>query len=71
MRDPRIDPQPGDILRSCYVGQNGIDDRRVISVSPCNVKYETKTATGKTVERCCLPHTWVKWCRGHRASVVN
>ena len=66
-RDPRINPEPGDWVASSY---KAIPDRTVLAVSACNVRYRTVQGA-RSVERDCLPHTWVKWCRAHRAQVIS
>jgi len=65
-RDPRINPRPGDIVRSCY---ESIGERHVLHVSDCGVKYYGVLQNGKRREGYCLPTIWKKWCRAHRVSV--
>lgn len=67
MRDPLVDPEPGDVVASQY---DAIPHRRVLKVSPANIRYRTVQGA-KSVERDCLPVTWQRWCRRHRATVVN
>lgn len=70
-RDPLIDPRDGDVVQSSYYsGDKQIGRRIVLAVSAANVRYMTGTGT-KTVERNCLPHTWRKWCREHKARTVS
>ena len=71
MRDPLTTPDVGDVVQSAYYdGRQQIGRRTVVKVSSANIKYLTGTGR-KTVERDCLPVTWLRWCRRHRARVVT
>lgn len=65
-RDPRNNPKPGDIVRSCY---DSIGERHVTGVSDCNVSYYRVRPSGKRYLGGCLPVMWQKWCRAHRVTV--
>lgn len=67
-RDPTIDPQPGDIVRSDYAS---IGERHVLHVSDCGVKYWRVRPGGRRYEGYCLPSIWTKWCRSHRAATIQ
>lgn len=70
-RDPRIDPETGDVVQSAYFsGAGQVGRRLVVSAGDGRVRYITGTGR-ETVTRDCLPITWRKWCREHRAKVVT
>lgn len=68
MRDPLVDPRPGDVVRSSYAT---IGERHVTGVWDCGVNYWRVLPTGKRYLGHCLPVIWQKWCRSHRATVVQ
>jgi|DEB0MinimDraft_6_1074348.scaffolds.fasta_scaffold78834_3 hypothetical protein len=65
--EPHV-PKVGTVVRSSH---SSIGDRRVLSVRPSNVEYETLTVTGKTIVRNCLRGTWEKWCVDHDAKAIK
>jgi hypothetical protein len=67
-RDPRIDPKPGDIVRSDYPS---IGERHVIHANECGVSYWRIRPNGRRYDGYCLPGIWQKWCRGHRAAIIQ
>lgn len=71
MRNPLYEPQWGDVVQSPhYDGKNQVGRRLVLSATPKNICYLTGTGR-QMVERNCLPATWRKWCRAHKAYVVT
>lgn len=46
-------------------------DRRVTSVSNCNITYVVPAKNGGWWERNCLPITWARWCKKHGAFVAR
>lgn len=67
-RDPAIDPQRGDIVRSCY---DTIGERHVTSASSCQVSYYRVRPNGVRYIGACLPSIWQKWCRAHRVEIIQ
>ena len=58
-RDPRFDPQPGDILTPVTVTPND-QPREVTHRPPGSVAY--RTATNRPITHCMLL-TWREWCQ--------
>jgi hypothetical protein len=54
-RDPRKDPQPGDIIRK------GNKQRKVVTVYGNDIWYDVP---GSTVRKLCWITTWRVWARG-------
>ncbi|MDE2106226.1 MAG: hypothetical protein KGL39_53900 [Patescibacteria group bacterium] len=67
-RDPTINPQPGDVVKSCY---DSIGERHVVHVSDCGVTYRRVRPNGARADGYCLPSIWTKWCRAHRVKVTT
>lgn len=64
-RDPRTDPQEGDVLRSRLTGY----ERVVIAVEGRNITY-LRFAKGDEESFCCVIATWRDWCRTNKSEVV-
>jgi hypothetical protein len=63
-RDPRNDPQPGDVIRKGTAHR--VIERHVLRVHENNVYYRTSNSQ---IEKCAWITTWRTWARD--ASVVN
>lgn len=63
-RDPRIDPQPGDIVQATS-GKG----RHVIGVARGDIRYRQIDCKNQA-ERMCWLSTWREWCRKNKAEVV-
>lgn len=61
-----LTPSVGDIVRVAYWPHS---ERRVQSVTRANIVYLTPAANGGWWKRSCLPVTWARWCRKHKAFV--
>jgi hypothetical protein len=66
VRDPKIDPQPGDVLTL----ENG-KFRHVLRRNGYNIVYTTKPQS-LAVEKICWISTWQTWCQNQEfASIMT
>lgn len=67
-RDPTIDPQPGDVVRSTT--SKGVRERHVTSRTGNDVYYDSIEANGRPARsRLCFISTWQEWCRANKVRV--
>lgn len=59
MRDPRIDPRPGDILNHT----DNLRARMVVEVNGNDIVYRTVGKNGLGAKRQCWISTWREWAR--------
>jgi hypothetical protein len=66
-RDPRTDPQAGDILRSTI--SKHTRERRVIARIGHIVEYALYRGDGPGSRHLCRVSTWTGWCRIYEAKI--
>lgn len=67
-RDPKIDPQNGDIVRATQFKNER--ERHVAGRRGNHVDYLAVTAK-KTVQKNCWITTWQDWCRINKVDVIQ
>jgi hypothetical protein len=65
-RDPTLDPQPGDVLRSSF---ESIGERRVIGRRDGWVNYIVTRLGGKPRQMRCSLMQWHTWCRQNSPAI--
>ena len=69
MRDPRIDPRDGDVVRATI----GAQTTRTVLESPWtrSLGYRDMVYYSGQTERSCWITSWREWCRKRKAEVVK
>ena len=68
MRNPKIDPRPGDIVRATQF-KNG-RERHVVARDGGDIDYLAVTSS-KSIQKRCWISTWQSWCAPATVSVVQ
>lgn len=68
MRDPKIDPQPGDIVRATQFKNER--ERHVIARRGGDVDYLAVTSAN-SVQKNCWISTWQSWCAPPAVVVIQ